>query len=128
MSLSTAAGPWFHGGVGGLEPGDELLPGGWRVPTPHGVIYVSLNYNTAEMYAHRRGGCLYEVEIEFPTAPPFAEFAAAVLESPDPRWPPPGEATFAVRRAAVLRVVKHFSPRTHHNRQPIHRRKPDATQ
>lgn len=119
--LSTAGGPWFHGGVAGLDPGEELLPGA-RVRalgsggspegsggSPETAISVTHDLDLACSYASFKsgGGGVYEVAVEHPTIPPVEEIAAAALETnPAPPWPPAMPFHFTVRRAVVTRVVK----------------------
>ncbi|HEX5527221.1 MAG TPA: hypothetical protein VFX44_08520 [Solirubrobacterales bacterium] len=70
MATTTAYGPYFHGGVPGLKPGDELLP-----PSATGngeprawdadFIYVARMFAIACMHAARwPGGDVYSVAIE----------------------------------------------------------------
>jgi hypothetical protein len=134
-ALSTVGGPWFHGGVAGLDVGDELLPGRVAGIGNAATISVTHHLNVATGYAAfwRGGGDVYEVAVEHPTIPPVEEVAAATLESAAPCWPPTGAFHFTVRAAAVVRVVRRCVPNPlappfdpARRRKPIKRRRANA--
>lgn len=124
--LSTACGPWFHGGAPGLDVGDELLPGIvtgiGAAPTINVTHHVALATSYAAFW--RGGGDLYEVAVEHPTVPPIAEVAEAAIATPGAPWPPSDPFHFSVRAAAVVRVVRRAVPNALAPPvDPAHRRK-----
>ncbi len=124
--LSTAGGPWYHGGAPGLDVGDELLPGTVTGLGGARTINVTHHLNIALSYAAfwRGGGDVYEVAVEHPTVPPMAEVIEALRKDPDHTWPPGDPFHFSVRAAAVVRVVRRAVPNALATPiDPAHRRK-----
>lgn len=95
MGCSIAYGPYFHGGVPGLQPGDELLPprvtgNGEPRAWDADYIYVTRLPFIARMHAGRwPGGDVYRVAVEH-------------VDGADPTVPWP---TIWVARATVRAVV-----------------------
>jgi hypothetical protein len=129
--LSTAAGPWFHGGIAGLDVGDELLPG-----LRGGEISVTHHFADAVAFAQAKsgGGDVYEIEIAGAHWGGVTVLGYLDRSTEDPSrypWPPRMPVHFTTRRAAVVRVAARdlSQAMTRHGRRraPIKRRKPDGS-
>jgi hypothetical protein len=117
--ISERGGPFWHGGVAGLEPGHELLPGRVTGASSAHTVKVTTDYAGALGHAARwpGGGDVYRVAVEHPTGPP--------VPSPFPMLRTGKAIVVAVARRGVHDPKAMLRPELA-NRKPIKRRRANA--